>query len=472
MNCCINRWLAVLWCVLPVCLVASVAEAKIPGSAESLRGRVVDARGEPVAGATVMISTARPKVGVPTLCPSCYLDCGRKSITGESGHFMIEGVDPSLLFSLVGVGDGYTPTVTKHLDPGGDSIEIVMQTRPALSDEPGRVFSGRLVNLDGQPVGGAIVTARMYIWGAPGVLGPIGSSDLEGADRMVMTRADGGFELGFPRALRSVSLRMEAQGCAPLQLVGVDVQSDRRDIEMGPGAIVRGRLIDQEGEPVAGRAVGLCGADRSGDMYIGNWTIGTDAEGWFVFTNLPPSGVERVLDELYRGRGDGSEVDVFLYSMLADATTGGGSFPISRFKVPGHGETHDVGTLRLGDDDIRIAGRIVTTNGSPIPEGARLLASRQHAWDHMLISIDESRGRFDLRGFHAGEPIGFTVNAPGYRLSVENPNYHDSWQQIVGLPAESALDFIILIEPGDLEYDRAPTRWGLSRIPLSGAALP
>ena len=99
-----------------------------------LRGRVVDAEGRAIARATVLLSTARPKVGVAILCPSCHLDCGRNATTSTDGTFVIPGVDGTQMFTLLAIGPGWSPMETPFLDPGSDTT-ISLSPRPPSPED-------------------------------------------------------------------------------------------------------------------------------------------------------------------------------------------------------------------------------------------------------------------------------------------------------------------------------------------------
>src|SRR5689334_18833342 len=64
-----------------------------------LAGRV--RAGQDLPKATVFISTAGPKVGTSTFCPSCYADCRKNAKTDPQGAFKIESLDPQLLFRIL-----------------------------------------------------------------------------------------------------------------------------------------------------------------------------------------------------------------------------------------------------------------------------------------------------------------------------------------------------------------------------------
>src|SRR5262245_58361713 len=74
----------------------------------ALAGRVTSG-GTPVAGASVLIYTARVREGTSPFCPSCYADCGKRDATDAGGRFAIPSLDPGLVFRVLVLADGYTP---------------------------------------------------------------------------------------------------------------------------------------------------------------------------------------------------------------------------------------------------------------------------------------------------------------------------------------------------------------------------
>jgi hypothetical protein len=111
-----------------ICLgLLLVAEA----GANELTGRVLNLKGEPLAGATVFVSTAAPREGVAIFCPSCYLDCGKKTTTDGAGRFTLSDLDPSLVFHLVATADGYRAGGSRrNVDPAKQKAEIELEPLP------------------------------------------------------------------------------------------------------------------------------------------------------------------------------------------------------------------------------------------------------------------------------------------------------------------------------------------------------
>ncbi len=76
-------------------------------AASELSGRVVDFQNRPLTEATVLVNTAAPRQGVAVFCPSCYVDCGKRTTTDDDGRFTFSDLDPSLVFDLVATAEGH-----------------------------------------------------------------------------------------------------------------------------------------------------------------------------------------------------------------------------------------------------------------------------------------------------------------------------------------------------------------------------
>ena len=68
-------------------------------------GKVVEAGGKPVEHATVLVYEAGVKKGYSIFCPTCYVDCGKRTLTDAEGNFSIDRLSPDLLFTLLVVRD-------------------------------------------------------------------------------------------------------------------------------------------------------------------------------------------------------------------------------------------------------------------------------------------------------------------------------------------------------------------------------
>ncbi len=102
-------------------------------------GRVVDERGEPIAGASVLAGANH------------YDRDALTATTDASGAFSLSPVEADRTLSLVVRADGHAPAL-RHVEPGRRGGEpLVIELGEA------RTLSGRVVNQAGEPVGGAWV---------------------------------------------------------------------------------------------------------------------------------------------------------------------------------------------------------------------------------------------------------------------------------------------------------------------------
>ena len=124
----------------------------------TVTGNVVTTAGQPVAQATVIVYSAGVKVGYSTYCPTCYPDCGKRTISDANGAFVIAGLSSDLRFRLLVVREGYRPTFVPRIDSSAPA-RAVLERRPAVEDSA-RVVLGRLVDPAGAPLRNAIVEAQ------------------------------------------------------------------------------------------------------------------------------------------------------------------------------------------------------------------------------------------------------------------------------------------------------------------------
>ncbi|HEX7153497.1 MAG TPA: carboxypeptidase-like regulatory domain-containing protein [Thermoanaerobaculia bacterium] len=120
-------------------------------ASSEIGGRVVDAAGAPVAQATVHVYEAWPRVGVNTVCPSCYRDCGKQVATGDDGAFRLRELDDALVFRLLAVAEGYEPAFAGKVDPRDGTVTIAMKKRAS----EGILIRGRVVDPEGKLAGWA-----------------------------------------------------------------------------------------------------------------------------------------------------------------------------------------------------------------------------------------------------------------------------------------------------------------------------
>ena len=109
------------------------------------------------------------------------------------------------------------------------------------------------------------------------------------------------------------------------------------------------------GQPVGRAEMGLVARDRTVGYFYSEVRIGTEPDGSFLFANVPVPGkwyVYAKMDSLH-GRGASNALEC--------------------------GTEQDDDTVKLGDVKLqpghRLSGRVVLTDGNPIPDGMRIVAS-------------------------------------------------------------------------------------------------
>src|SRR6266536_754660 len=208
-----------------------------PGARPDLTGRVLSEDGSPVPKATVFIYTAGPKVGSSSLCPSCYVDCGKRARSDAEGRFKIESLDPKLLFRLLVVAGGHEANFVSKVDPVAGSVDVTMTRLDPQALKSKSRIAGIVLGPQGEPVVGATI-------GIEGV-GHGDSTRWGGTeadvDPIAVTDDQGRFLLRCQEGISAVHGIAEARGVA------------KRWVKLTPG---RDHLVRmEEGVTITGRIV-------------------------------------------------------------------------------------------------------------------------------------------------------------------------------------------------------------------------
>lgn len=276
------------WIIAIAIFLASAAEMTFATERATVTGKVTDAAGKPLGHATVIVYHAGVKKGYSIFCPSCYTDCGKRTITDASGAFTIAGLSPDLWFELLVVRDGYTPTFIEKVDPSKGPTATAALTVRAPVDDPSRVVLGRVVDVHGSAVRDAVVTPD-------GILIVRRGGTIYGTFRglVAVTNEKGEFEIAYSEPTVKMLLMVEPRAMAPKSVI-LPTGSERQTVTVSDGALVRGRLVDN-GKPVGGAEIGLSPRQAwrgmanltiSGSFY-NEVPIGTQEDGTFAITNVP-----------------------------------------------------------------------------------------------------------------------------------------------------------------------------------------
>jgi uncharacterized GH25 family protein len=279
-------------------------------TAAELTGRVTDAAGTPVPNAHVYIYTALPIDGPPTICPSCYLDCGKFVRADADGSYRITGLDGTLKFRALAVADGFEPVMAKgHVNPAKGTADFTLKRREAA--DCNRLVGGRVVDPHGKPIAGAVVERHAVRQGKL-----IGYGNIPDTEPLAITDKYGEFSLRVDHSSTTLDVRVRARGFAPeiaRELVPGDAP---RNIPVDVGASVSGRLT-QNGKPAGSVYLKVLHLDRRSDNFLGDEAIATDDRGLFLITGLGPNeeyaivraGANAEITKVKLG-GDGASMDV------------------------------------------------------------------------------------------------------------------------------------------------------------------
>ncbi len=261
---------AILWFCALVAGLAPSAPSQ-PAAAAFLgqvRGRVIDARGEPIADALVQTHAVKRATGVRYVGNDDITPSAR---TGPEGGFTILGRDPFLALTVTVEAPGQAKGVFPDLTPGGPPHEL------KLLD--GAEVTGRLVR-NGQPIVGAVVALS----------DPDQSPGIFALHLTAATDEMGRFRIRNVPPKRRCLLAAEMASLGPgaaLSARPVTVGADRSTLDLGdlpiePAFTVQGRLDLPAGTSAGGRQVVL-GRNGPRDQQ----ETQTDAGGRFQFSGVP-----------------------------------------------------------------------------------------------------------------------------------------------------------------------------------------
>lgn len=234
----------------------------------SVKGRVVDAEGKPVAGAEV----TSPGDGLGQLQWQWGLSGGlarRVLATSDGeGRFTVTGLAPRENWVLSAkrpplVGE---PSKPFRVQAGEETAEVLLRLTP------GAVVVGRVVDGSGSPVEGANVNAWPQ---TPGVM-PEGYN--------AISRADGTFRLeGLPAGTLGLNAWNGTGNGAQASVTNLQAGEVREGVELklGLGVEVSGVLVDDQGRPARQKQILLQNTNGGG-----NTATTTDSDGVFKVSGL------------------------------------------------------------------------------------------------------------------------------------------------------------------------------------------
>jgi len=384
-----RNWIA----AAAVYLICSIAAFSADGV--TLKGKVTDATGKPIEHATVMVFHAGVKKGYSTFCPSCYADCGKRTLTDETGTYTFTNLKPDLWFELLIVRDGYGPVSIKKVDPShGPPTTAVLDSRPAV-DDPTRMVRGRVVDAHGNPMRDVAVQPQGIASNRGALIGTV-----PGLDPLAVTNDKGEFEVTYAEPASKMLLLVEARRMAP-RFVVLPTGATRETVPLHEGAVIRGRLV-ANGKPVGGAEIGLIAREKGGfgaDLsMVGNayaeMRIGTQEDGSFAIAGVPAPG------------------EWYIYGKMESIADRGATEPVLCTTAKDN-DLLDVGEVQIKSGH-RLRGKVVLSDGKPIPEGMRAIITSDQVWDFQTAILGTD-GHFQIEGLPGGK-YSITLAVKGYTL--------------------------------------------------------
>jgi protocatechuate 3,4-dioxygenase beta subunit len=351
-------------------------------------GKVLDADGNAIEHAGVLVYSAGVKKGFSLFCPTCYVDCGKRAFTGADGTYSIAGLSPDLVFNFLIVREGYNVTVVNSIDPKKGPVETAVLKKRTSPGNPAQIVRGKVVDRQGTPVRDALVEPQGTISGqsrsftARGWINPI-----------AVTNDYGEFEIAYGKPLDAARVKVSPRGMAP-KLVTVSSGPDRQTITVTEGAIIRGRLL-QQGKPFAQAEMGLSSHSRHAEEYFPEVRIGTNEDGRFTITNIPPRRVW------------------YLYAKMEALAPHGLSAEVIECATKDDGQDVNVGDIQV-KPAYTLRGKIVLSDGKLIPSDMRLSLFSDQVPDSQTLVLAPD-GLFEFRGLARGV-YSLSPSVKGYEV--------------------------------------------------------
>ncbi len=403
--------------------------------AGKLRGRVVDLKGRPLAGAAV-VAISQNALGQRAFSPADPVT--DRAVTDPQGRFELQRVRPEQSYEVRASRAGTFPAAER--------ATVAEQPRDlTLVLAPAREARGKVQDAAGKPIAGAEAIVRP-------ALRP-GSSD-NGADNGTGTQSDAQGVFSLPELpAAEVELTVRRKGYAPALLPALRIPTGTGPADLGvvtlrPGATLAGRVIDHRGQAVPG------------------------GEVFFLDKPADPNEMERALKDrkpaaTVAADGRFSIEDLAQGAPVHVAVRSPG-FLIAQARSV-RPPTEKPVVIRL-EPEAALSGRVVDEAGAPVP-GARIdlhwqaflpeEPDRPVGQPILRNTRADGEGRFKLRGIPAGAA----------RVSASAPAFVPLEGVEVDLPRAGELRLVL--ERGALLQGRVTTAAGepvpAVRVGVSGA---
>lgn len=325
---------------------------------KKIGGTVTNLAGQPVSGARVSIHV--PATDSPHEIHYSLLDM----TTGDDGSWSLDGAPMNLAGISVGV---------RHPQYIQTWVPVQDRTDGRYELDPGLTMTGRVVDSDGKPVANAQITVGRDRWGR--------------VDVPSITNAEGIYAV-YALKPESTVVTVEARTFGPqTQSVVVSRTMKPIDFQLAAGKVTRIRVVNSDGEPIAGVRVV---ADTWKTLRPLWWNGNTDAQGDVSWDGAPDEPVKFHL----LATGYATERDAVL--------------------AP-HDEPHTVVMYK----PLRIDGTVTNTKNQKVPEFRVMLGRKFNNQSEIYWMTHESSlgggGKLEVNYEERCEELFVKVEAKGYR---------------------------------------------------------
>lgn len=341
-----------------------------------------------------LVYSAGVKKGFNLYCPTCYIDCGKRTFTAADGTYRIDGLNADLLFNLLVASDGYSTKFVNKVDAEKGPPELAVLLKRVPPEDPAQIVRGKVVDSHGEAAPDALVEQQSAIFsdgrqsfGGPGWI-----------DLIAVTNPHGEFELAHTKPLTAAIVKVAPRGMAD-KLATVQAGAVRETIIVTEGATIRGRLM-QDGKPVAHVEVGLTSHSRNMIDYLPEVRIGTDEEGRFELTNVTAGRIWYLYGKMESLAPRGLGSDAILCATKDD------------------GQVVNVGDIPV-KPAFSLHGKVTLSDGKPIPPDmhVNIGADRGSDTQTAIIAAD---GQFEFKGLLRGA-YDLWASVKGYKTHGSQP---------------------------------------------------
>lgn len=378
---------------LPLCGVAATAKP-MPEDSATINGTIVDDSGQPAKDATVFVYSARLKQGFAIVCPTCWIDCGKRADTDTQGRFTITGLSPALKFRLLVVKDGFTATAKGGVDPAQGPLPPIKITPRASSPSDSETVRGRVTDVAGNPVAGALIEPVVAIEPGGGM-----SMGMSWMDPLAATNASGEFEIVSTKPVEKVMLKISPRALAA-KLVTVPPGPAINSVILTEGATIIGRLVAPNGAPISDAELVLISHEIASEQSFNEMRVGTDKDGSFAFTNVPARRVWGIYPTIESLQGRNLTAGLHLCEVIADR------------------QVVNVGKLTLRPG-FSVSGKIILVDRKDVPPGMHVTITPDWTVYNRLTSI-AADGTFEIKAL-APDVYSLNVGINGYTPTASSP---------------------------------------------------